>query len=203
MKDWLMVPVNKAPEISVVDIQNVILETDRLLLRSFTENDFEVLYGLRRQKEVVRYLYGEVHTPEETRKVLEQRLKMTTLDKDDDKLILAVEEKTTGAFVGDLVLILTSKVSCQGEIGFVFNPDLQGRGYGYEASQVILRFGFENLNLSRIAGRCDPRNIASAGLLRKLGLKQEAHLIENVWAKGEWTDELIFAIRKSQYDNEQ
>ena len=107
MKDPLMVPVNKVPEISVVDIHNVKLETDRLILRSFTKNDFEVLYGLRRQNEVVRYLYGEVHTPEETRKVLEQRLKMTTLDKDGDKLILAVEEKTTGAFVGDLVVSVT------------------------------------------------------------------------------------------------
>ena len=98
-----------------------------------------------------------------------------------------------------LVLILTNKASCQGEIGFVFNPDLQGRGYGYEASQAILNFGFEKLGLQRITGRCDPRNTASAGLLRKLGFKQEAHLIENVWAKGEWTDELIFAIRSSQW----
>ena len=168
-------------------------------MRSFTKGDLEVLYDLRRKDDVVRYLYGEVHTPEQSKEVLDLRLKMTTLDKDGDKLILAVEEKMSGDFVGDLVLILTDKTSCQGEIGFVFNPNFHGKGYGYEASKEILKFGFEKLGLHRITGRCDPRNIASAGLLQKLGLEQEAHLIENVWAKGEWTDELVFAIRRTQW----
>ncbi|WP_417453540.1 GNAT family N-acetyltransferase [Kiloniella sp.] len=124
---------------------------------------------------------------------------MKSFDQDGDKVILAVEEKATGSFVGDLVLVLNDKASCQGEIGFVFNPQHQGKGYGYEAGRELIQFGFEAVGLHRIIGRCDPRNKASAGLLRKLDMQQEAHLVENVWTKGEWTSELIFALRRSQW----
>ncbi|MEH6633663.1 MAG: GNAT family N-acetyltransferase [Halopseudomonas aestusnigri] len=144
-----MVPTSNVPDLSDVDIHDIRFETDRLILRTFTKNDFDVLHNLRRQADVVRYLYGEAHTAEQTREVLGARLKMISLDKDGDKLILAVEEKATGAFVGDLVLILKSRSFCQGELGFVFNPNFHGKGYGYESSKEILGFGFEKLGLHR------------------------------------------------------
>ncbi|KLN61276.1 hypothetical protein WH96_08495 [Kiloniella spongiae] len=188
-----------APKLSEVDVLRASFETERLRLRRFTSNDYQALYEMRSQSEVVRYLYGGPHTPEVTRAELDRRLSMKSFDQDGDKIVLAVEEKATGSFVGDLVLILNDKASCQGEIGFVFNPQHHGKGYGYEASRELLQFGFERIGLHRIIGRCDPRNKASSGLLCKLGMKQEAHLIENVWAKGEWTSELVFAMRHSEW----
>ncbi|KKJ77386.1 hypothetical protein WH95_06655 [Kiloniella litopenaei] len=191
-----------APSISVVDINNLTLETERLNLRRFNEGDLDNLYKLLSQEEVVRYLYGEVQTREETQERLTKRLEMNSLKDDGDTLILAVEEKQTGAFIGDLVLILTSAEFSQGEIGFVFNPEHHGKGYGYEASMEILRYGFEVLGMHRIKGRCDGRNKASAGLMKKLGLELEAHFIENEWVKGCWTDEMVFAMRRSQWDTQ-
>lgn len=184
-------------KLSAVDVLRVNFETERLRLRRFTSDDYQALYEMRSQSKVVRYLYGGPHTPEVTRTELDRRLAMKSFDQNGDKIILAVEEKATGFFVGDLVLILNDKTSCQGEIGFVFNPEHQGKGYGYESARELIQFGFESIGLHRIIGRCDPRNKASAGLLRKLGMNQEAHLIENVWAKGEWTSELVFAMRHS------
>ena len=189
------------PSISVVDINNLEIETERLILRRFKSDDLDALYKLRNQGDVVRYLYEEEQTLDETRRTLDKRLEMNSLNKDNDTLILAVEEKRTGDFVGDLILILTSATFSQGEIGFVFNPKFHGKGYGFEASKEILRYGFEDLGLHRIVGRCDGRNKASAALMKKLGLKQEAHLIENEWIKGCWTDELVFAVRHSQWDD--
>ena len=55
------------------------------------------------------------------------------------------------------------------------------------------------MELHRIAGRLDGRNVASAGVLRSLGMRQEAHLVENEWVKGEWTDEIVFAMLRDEW----
>ena len=53
----------------------------------------------------------------------------------------------------------------------------------------MLRHGFDGLGLHRIVGRLDARNTASARVLERLGMRREAHLRENEYVKGEWTDE--------------
>jgi RimJ/RimL family protein N-acetyltransferase len=58
----------------------------------------------------------------------------------------------------------------------------------------VLGAGFDRLGMHRIVGRCDARNSASAALMKRLGMRQEAHFVRNEYIKGEWTDELVFAI---------
>jgi len=58
----------------------------------------------------------------------------------------------------------------------------------------MLRLGFEGLGLHRITGRLDGRNAASARVLERLGMRREAHLVENELVKGEWTDEVVYAM---------
>ncbi|HEY9339042.1 MAG TPA: GNAT family protein, partial [Kribbella sp.] len=82
----------------------------------------------------------------------------------------------------------------------VFHPDFHGRGYAAEASVELLRLGFEELGMHRIIGRLDFRNTGSSNLLRRLGLRQEAHFVRNEFLKGEWTDELVFAMLYSEWD---
>ena len=63
----------------------------------------------------------------------------------------------------------------------------------------MLRIGFEELGLHRIAGRLDARNEASARVLERLGMRREAHLVENEFVKGEWTDELVYAMLEQEW----
>ena len=58
----------------------------------------------------------------------------------------------------------------------------------------MLAFGFETLGLHRVIGRLDARNVASARVLEKLGMRREAELVENEWIKGEWQSELVYAV---------
>ena len=74
------------------------------------------------------------------------------------------------------------------------DPNHHGHGYGTEGARLMLRLGFEVLGLHRIIGRCDARNTASARVMERLGMRREAHLIENEWVNGEWTDELLYAM---------
>jgi aminoglycoside 6'-N-acetyltransferase len=46
----------------------------------------------------------------------------------------------------------------------------------------------------RITASCDARNTASAAVLERLGMRREGHLRESTWAKGEWTDDLLYGL---------
>jgi RimJ/RimL family protein N-acetyltransferase len=170
------------------------LETARLRLRPFREEDFEVYASYRNLPEVLRYLYWD-HRPEaEIREVVRTRTQATQIVKEGDYLALVVERKEDGAMIGDVVLSYKSEVHQNAEIGYCFHPAYHGHGYATEAARELLRLGFEGLNLHRISAHLDGRNEASARLLARLGMRKEAHLIENEWVKGEWTDDIVYAI---------
>jgi RimJ/RimL family protein N-acetyltransferase len=71
--------------------------------------------------------------------------------------------------------------------------------YPIRTARLLLRLGFEDLGLHRIAARCDARNTASARVMERAGLRREAHLVQSEFVKGEWTDELIYAILRSEW----
>jgi RimJ/RimL family protein N-acetyltransferase len=85
----------------------------------------------------------------------------------------------TGALIGDVVLFLRGEEHRQGEIGYVFHPDYGGWGYATEAARALLGLGFEHYGLHRIVGRLDARNTASARVLERLGMRREAHFVQN------------------------
>jgi len=91
-------------------------------------------------------------------------------------------------------LLWASEENRQGEIGFIAHPAHHGHGYATEAARPLLRFAFETLGLHRVVGRLEPRNVASARVLEKLGMRLEAHLVENEWVKDEWQSELVYAM---------
>src|SRR5205085_7965768 len=96
--------------------------------------------------------------------------------------------------IGTSVLVWRSEQHRQGEIGWILHPDHHGRGYATEAGRALLRLGFDGAGLHRIFGRLDARYGASARVLEKLGMRREAHMVENELLKGEWVDEAVYAI---------
>ena len=175
------------------------IETERLKLRPFRAGDLDDLHAMRSLPEVVRYLYGDELTLADAGELLERCMRQTSIERDDDLLSIAVERREDGRVIGDLTLWLRSAHHRQGEIGFVFHPDAQGRGYARESASAILGVAFGALDMHRVYGRTDGRNDASAALMRRLGMRQEAHFRENEIFKGEWGDELVFAILADEW----
>lgn len=176
-----------------------LLHTARLLLRPFAERDLEAVFAMESRADVMRYLYWEPRTRDEARAALDRRVKLTSLDAEAAALRLAVVRRDSGELVGDFGLTLRSRQDGQGEIGFMFHPDHQGRGYATEAGLAVLELGFGTFNLHRIFGSCDARNTASARLMERLGLRLEGRLRETEYVKGEWCDELIYAILADEW----
>ena len=170
------------------------LETERLLLRPFEPDDLEALFAIQANESVARWLYNDPRTLEETRELLARKIGGAALRGEGEWLSAAAVLRMTGELVGDVSLLWASEAHRQGELGFVVHPEHQGRGYATEASRPLLDFAFGPLGLHRVIGRLEPRNAGSARVLEKLGMRREAHLVENEWVKGEWQSELVYAI---------
>jgi RimJ/RimL family protein N-acetyltransferase len=175
------------------------IETDRLYLRPFTEDDLDDVYEYTSREDVTRYLPWDVRTRQQTAEVLSLKKNRTDLKAVNDVYNLAVVLKDTGKLIGELLLFMRSVEHRQGEVGYVFNPNYHGRGYATEAVKVIMHIGFETFNFHRIYARCDPRNTASWKLMERLGMRKEAHFIHNEIFKGEWGDELNYAILENEW----
>jgi RimJ/RimL family protein N-acetyltransferase len=181
-----------------VTLPAIPLLTPRLRLRHFEERDFDAVFDMERRPDVVRYLYWPPRTRDEARAALDRRIRMTSFDGDPPAIRLAVTHRQTGALVGDFSLAIRSRQDGQGDIGFMFHPDHQGRGYATEAGTAVLDLGF-GYGLHRIYGSCDARNVASARLMVRLGMRLEATLRETEFVKGEWCDEQIYAILADEW----
>jgi RimJ/RimL family protein N-acetyltransferase len=175
------------------------IETERLYLRPFQDDDLAELHAFYSRPDVARYLYWEAKELEGTRESLILKKKRTQLGETDSAVILAVILKESNVLIGEVMIFLRSTENRQGEIGFVFNPAYHGRGYATEAANVALRLGFETAKLHRIYGRCDPRNTGSYKLMERLGMRREAHFIHNEIFKGEWGDELHYAMLENEW----
>ena len=176
------------------------LETERLLLRPFTPDDFGALYAMQSNEDVARWLYWGPRTEAEVRAALERKLPATAIRVEGDSLGLAAVLRSSGEVVGDFTLFYTSEPHRQGEIGFIVHPDHQGSGYATEAGRVVLGLAFEGLGLHRVTGRVEARNEPSARVLERLGMRREAHLVENEWVKGEWQSEVVYAILDREWE---
>jgi RimJ/RimL family protein N-acetyltransferase len=170
------------------------LRTRRLVLRRFRMEDLEDLLAIQSLPEVARYLYWEPRDREEVREALAEKVAG-----EPECLQLAVELIAARRVIGEVTLRRLSREHRQGEIGFVFHPAYQGQGYAREAAEAMLRIGFLDWGLHRIIGRCDARNHRSARLMERLGMRLEAHFQENEIFKGEWGDELVYAILDREF----
>lgn len=176
-----------------------------MLLRPYRDTDYEAFADLHGRDDVARYLPWETRDAEASRVAIERHQDMS-IDKDGDGITLAAILKDTGdgetdRLIGEFVLFLRSAKHSGGEVGYVLHPDFQGRGLATEGARAMLNLGFETMRMHRIIARIDARNVASAAVLTRLGMRKEAHLVENELFKGAWSDEADYAILAGEWSN--
>lgn len=175
------------------------LRTARLTLRPLSERDVDSLVAYRSLPEVCRYVPFDPMDAEVVRERIRGMWARPVLENAGEGLTLGVELAGTGELVGDVLLVWTSAEHRSGEIGYVFHPAHAGHGYATEAAHQLLHLAFDDLCLHRVTARLDADNHASARVAGRLGMRQEAHLVENEWFKGRWSDELDFAILEHEW----
>ena len=168
------------------------LQTARLALRPHHESDVDALHRIYSQPDVARYLLEDPWTPSTAAEKVSKRLARMDLDGPDGALALVIEREL--APIGDVALWYTDRECRVAEIGWVLDPDHGGQGFAVEAVRSVLDLAFDHYRLHRVAAQMDARNTASAKLAASAGMRHEAHLRQNWWSKGEWTDTAIFGM---------
>ncbi|WP_447006175.1 GNAT family N-acetyltransferase [Saccharothrix isguenensis] len=171
------------------------LTTERLVLRPFTVADAPAFAAYRSDPDVARY-QGWV-TPFPLAQAEEFVREVGTADPTEPGWFqFAVE--AGGVLVGDVGVGLHEN-RMQAEVGYTLATAHQGRGYASEAVRRVVAHLFEERGLHRVSAECDARNERSARLLARLGFRQEGHRVRSTWAKGEWTDDLLFGLLATEW----
>ena len=111
----------------------------------------------------------------------------------------AIRLHDSGALIGDLGLGLPADEQGSVEFGITLAPAYRGQGYAGEAVRAALGWAFVR-GARRAVASVDPRNTACVALLCSLGMRQEAHFRESYWLRGEWADDLVFALLAREWD---
>lgn len=175
------------------------LRTERLRLRPIEDDDADDVWEYQRLDEVIRYLPWPKRTRDEAEAHTRRRAGGRVLAADEDAVFFVCElPGEAGArgdrVIGDVMLRVASVEHAQLEIGWVFHPDFQGRGFAREAAARLLALAFEELGAHRVHAELSAQNEASAALCRRLGMRFEATLREEEYHHGEWEDTAVYGI---------
>jgi len=173
-------------------------ETTRLRLRHFTDADLALFMAYRNDPEVARYQSWEGISEPEARAFLQEQ-KEVQPGMPGQWFQIAVELKETGMLVGDCALKIEEHDEHQAEIGFTLARAYWGRAIASEAVSCVLEYAFVTLGLHRVIAIADCENAASVSLLERLGLRREGHFRQNVWFKGKWGDEYLYAMLQEEW----
>ena len=175
------------------------LETERLILRGMRVSDAEDMFNYARRPSVTQYLTWDPHrSAEETREYLTyvgQRYR--TGDFYDWALVC----KEDSRMIGTCGFTSFNCPADSAEIGYVLNPDYQGKGLATEAVRRVLDFGFGELNLHRIEAHFIEGNTSSLHLMERVGMTFEGYARESMRIKGQYRTIGTCAILRHEYLN--
>ena len=169
--------------------------TSRLVLAPLAESDAARLFQYRSDPSVSRFQFFEPESVEDARRFI-----VAGLSEAAGWQQLGIRLKDGDVLAGDLGFLFPAEQPHQAEIGVTVAPDHQRRGIGIEAVHGLLGHLFGVLGAHRVFASVDPRNAASMALLGRAGMRQEAHFRESLWFKGEWVDDVVFAILESEWE---
>lgn len=176
-----------------MDAPHTPIVTARLRLDALVATDAAALFAYRGDEAVARYQgWRPADEAEAARFIDEQsRLGFRT---PDSWAQLAIRDRSSGDLLGDLGAHFPASADDPIEFGVSLRPDRQGHGYAREAMAALLDLAFGEWGYRRSVASVDPRNVASIALLRSLGYRQEAHHVESYRFRGEWVDDVIYAM---------
>jgi RimJ/RimL family protein N-acetyltransferase len=176
-----------------------VLPAERLVLRRFRRADLPTFVAYRSDPEVARYQSWSAPFPMESAERMLAELSELHPDTPGEWFQLAVALHGSPELIGDCGVHVRADDPRQAEIGFTFAPASQGRGYATEAVRRLLDYLFIERGKHRVTASCDERNLRSAALLRRVGMRREGLMIESTWAKGEWTNDEMYAVLRREW----
>ena len=153
---------------------HIILETPRLALRQFTEDDVENLFDLNSDPEVTRYLTGGTPTPRAEIRDQILPFHLDAYERFDRLGTWAAESAATGEFLGWFHFRPGGRTDVTNvDLGYRLRRAAWNQGYATEGSRALIRMGFTALSVERVFAHTLTVNAASRRVLEKCGLTLE------------------------------
>lgn len=174
------------------------LRTKRLVLRELREEDWVDARALDTDPEVVRFQSNDVLDEAGTKAYLARNI-ASAAESPRRVFDFALTFPGEDRFLGRAGFHVQRPEHREAMVWFQLRRDLWGQGLVTEALTAVLDFAFFEQMVHRCYGDCDPRNVASARVMEKVGMKREAHLRQNWWLKGEWCDSWIYGVLEAEW----
>lgn len=172
------------------------LETNRLILRSFTIDDAKRVQELTSNKDVAKTTLGIPHPyPIEA---AEEWINNHPTMRNNGIFPFAIVLKTQDILIGTIT-IRVDKTHKKAELAYWIGKEYWGNGYATEAAKEIVKYSFESLYLNRIWGKTMAKNPASSKVMMNVGMRKEGLLKQDIFQSGVFEDIHIYGLTKSDY----
>lgn len=168
------------------------IQTDRLQIRPFRDNDWTAVYAYTSNSTVMHYIPNGAMSSDQAQSWTQKQAS----DQADAYAILLKESNRLLGHIGFHEWFHPRIF----ELEWMIHPDHQSRGYATEAARAMLGYGFEALDVHRVIATCQPENVASWRVMEKLGMRREGHLRQCIERPdGVWWDEYFYAILANEW----
>jgi RimJ/RimL family protein N-acetyltransferase len=174
------------------------IRTQRLKLTPLAASDAPVMFGYRSDPEVCRFQSFEPASLGDVEGFIGS-LQANAFDTAGTWFQFAIRLQESGQLIGDFGTHFSADDPLQVEIGLTVSPAYQGQGYGTEAVIGVLGYLFGPLKKHRVYASVDPLNESCVALLKRVGMRKEAHFLKSLWFKGDWVDDIVFGILESEW----
>lgn len=171
------------------------IRTERLLLRPYLSEDSDSFYDYLSDIEVLRF---EPYPPLD-RRACEEELHRRIADPDFIAVCLPPDEKHPwGHLIGHIFFSPCAFSSW--EIGWMLHRAYWKKGYAIEAAAAVMDAAFRGGLAHRVIAMCNPENVASERLMRRLGMRKEGQLVKNLYFRTDenghplWQDTVMYAV---------
>jgi RimJ/RimL family protein N-acetyltransferase len=174
------------------------LDTMRLILRSLSIEDAPVYKQLLQDPEIAMMGLG-IHYPYQEGDA-ERIIQRAINGPEQNRYTWGIVIKKTDELIGLYTLGITPEHK-HGELGYWIGKKYWNHGYTTEATQNVLRAGFDYFDLNRIFARSFSNNPASTRVMEKAGMVYEGNMRQHLWHElsGEFKDLLIYSMLRTEY----
>ena len=178
-----------------------IIETERLILRPFIYEDWDTMQKYWVSDPRIQSMYAEpiYETKEEIIELLDKYIEGY---KNDDYYRWAITMKESDACIGQIAFFMVNSTHHFAEIEYAIGSQFQRKGLVTEATQAIIKYGFEKINLHKVQVCHREGNLSSQRVIEKCGFVHEGTLRDFFFVDGEYKDRLYYSLLRGEAKNE-
>ena len=175
---------------------------ERIRLRRDERVDLPKFVEWLNDPEVYRYL-GAINLPFSMNNEEQWFENMLKRSREEQPFAIEIRERDEWQLVGNCGFFDINWSARSAEVGiFIGDKSCWNKGYGTEVIRLLLRIGFETLNLNRIFLRVDEANLGGIRAYEKAGFIHEGRFRQGTYQGGEYRDMLLMSVLRSEWSSE-